>query len=60
MKGGRAPRPSVDDIRRLRAVKDQYKANEVVLFEWRPQRGCTFSVLRGNKWKESSAETIFG
>lgn len=60
MKGGNAPKPTVDDIKRLRRAKGYYEANEVVLFEWRPKKGCTFSVLKDNKWKESSAEVIFG
>jgi hypothetical protein len=60
MKGGNAPRPSDKDKKRLRRAKDRYAANEVVLFEWRPNEGGTFSVLKGNDWEESTAEEIFG
>jgi hypothetical protein len=65
MKGGSADMPTHDDIQRLKTVAKRYHAKEVVLFEWRqrePKRTktCCFSVLRGDDWKESAAEDIFG
>ena len=60
MKGGNAPRPSDKDIERLVRAKEHYSTNEVVLFEWRPNKGGTFSVLNGKRWEESTAEDIFG
>jgi hypothetical protein len=60
MKGGSAPKPTSKDKERLRRAKAYYKAKEVVLFEWRPNRGVTFSILKGNDWKERTAEEIFG
>jgi hypothetical protein len=60
MKGGNAPRPTDKDKERLRRAKAYYAAKEVVLFEWRPNKGAQFSVLNGSEWKESTAEKIFG
>jgi hypothetical protein len=60
MKGGNAPMPTEKDKERLRGAKDHYDAKEVILFEWRPNKGGTFSVLKGNDWEDSTAEEIFG
>ena len=45
VKGGTAPRPTVDDVRRLRAVKRFYRAREVLLAEWHKGKGPEFSKL---------------
>jgi hypothetical protein len=60
MKGGSAKLPKPVAIERLKAVKNRYHAKEVVLFEWKPKKGCKFSVLKGNAWIETSPEAIFG
>jgi hypothetical protein len=60
MKGGSARRPNAADRARLKAVAKRYRAKEVVLFEWKRGKGCTFSRLTGDTWTESPAEDIFG
>jgi hypothetical protein len=60
MKGGNALMPTDKDKKRLRRAKAYCAAKEVVLFEWRPNKGAKFSVLKGDDWKESTAEEIFG
>jgi hypothetical protein len=60
MKGGAAKKPKPVDLKGLKAIKSHYHAKEVVLYEWKPGKGCKFSVLKGDDWEESTAEKIFG
>lgn len=62
MKGGSARPPSPEDIRRLRAVKRHYRADQIILFSWKRKKECTFRVLeRGTTWSEPlRAEDLFG
>ena len=59
MKGGWAKDPTAHDLDRLDAVKEYYRAKEVVLFE-RRDGVCHFSKLRGREWEKSSVQKIFG
>ncbi len=54
--------PKDGDVDRLKIVRDQYHANEIVLFEWNKKKDLTrFSVLDGNSdWIEKSPAEIFG
>lgn len=61
LKGGRAPRPSMDDRERLRKVARTYGAQCVVLFEWKRRERATFSVLNKRlEWEETTATNLFG
>jgi hypothetical protein len=58
VKGGGAPRPTIDDIRRLRALWTSYNAKAVILAEWKKGKQPTLYKLarRGNDvrcvWQE--------
>jgi len=59
-KGGAAPRPTEDDVRRLQRVARHHKAQAVVLAEWqRGERLELFKLSRG-RWKPVSAREVFG
>jgi hypothetical protein len=60
MKGGLAKRPSLPEIKRLKAVKKFYQAKDIILFEWKRGQGCIFSRREGDKWTKSSTKEIFG
>lgn len=62
VKGGSSGMPRDGDVDRLKIVRDQYHANEIVLFEWNKKKDLTrFSVLDGNSdWIEKSPAEIFG
>jgi hypothetical protein len=66
IKGGSAPWPTVEDLRRLRAVQRFYRAKAVVLASW--QRGtepsfyvlASVSTVRTRAWRAVPAAEIFG
>ncbi len=62
VKGGSSGMPKNDDVNRLKIVKDQYHADEIVLFEWNKKKDLTrFSVLdESSDWLEKSPAEIFG
>jgi len=66
IKGGTAPWPTFDDLKRLRAVQRYYHARAVVLASWQKGTEPKFYVLhrlledRRIAWSEASAATIFG
>lgn len=61
MKGGSARSPSAADIHRLRAVKQRYRAEAIVLFAWKNGVSSHFLKLgSGVEWIRSSAKEIFG
>jgi hypothetical protein len=45
VKGGTAPWPTIDDLRRLRAVQKRYRARDVLLAQWHKGKGAAFFVL---------------
>jgi len=60
VKGGSAPRPSADDIKRLKVVCDRYHAKGIVLFEWKAKKKTGFLKLDANdEWEASSAAELF-
>ena len=48
VKGGSAPRPSADDIKRLKVISDRYHAKAIVLFEWQAKKKAGFHKLDAN------------
>ena len=57
VKGGRAAKPTTEDIKRLKIVSKQYHAQNIVLFEWQDKKKVGFQELdKYGKWKETSAE----
>jgi hypothetical protein len=66
IKGGGAPWPTFDDVKRLLAVRRYYRAKAVVLASWKKGAEPTFYVLkrlsadRNVTWSETAAVTIFG
>lgn len=59
-KGGSSPRPTSDDIARLRRVAKHHRAKAVILAEWRHAEKLELSKLRGTRWEDVSPEDIFG
>jgi hypothetical protein len=61
-RGGSARSPSSSDIAMLRAVKDVYRAQAIVLFEWRLKTHSRFHVLDEafDTWTLTSAAKLFG
>jgi hypothetical protein len=59
-KGGSAPRPTTDDIARLKKVARYHKARAIVLAEW--QRGERLELFRlnGSSWQSVSPDEVFG
>jgi hypothetical protein len=61
LKGGSAKLPSQEELQRLSAVAESYRASDVVLFEWKKGVYSRFSVLtKDQTWRESTARAIFG
>ncbi len=61
LKGGQAPPPSSDDIRRLKAVAKHYRAKAVVLYSWNRGKVSSYQRLnRRGEWVASTAQEIFG
>ena len=66
IKGGTAPWPTFNDMKRLRAVQRYYRAKAVVLASWQKGSEPRFYVLkrltaaRTVVWAESSPVAIFG
>jgi hypothetical protein len=66
IKGGAAPSPTFDDLKRLRAVQRYYHAKAVVLASWQKGTAPKFYVLqrllkdRRIAWSETPAAAIFG
>jgi hypothetical protein len=65
IKGGGARRPTLDDLRRLRAVAKRYNARDVALSEWVKGRGPKFYWLDRNQhdpntvWEEIDPGILF-
>ncbi len=60
MKGGRARRPSHEEIQRLRLVARRYGARAIVLYAWKRQERSDFFALKRGEWKPSTREELFG
>ncbi len=59
-KGGSAPRPTDDDIGRLKRVAKMYRAKAVVLAEWQRGKALNIHRLVGRKWRSCVPAEIFG
>lgn len=66
VKGGTAPWPTLEDMRRLKAVQRRYHAKAVVLACWRKGAEPKFHILkrvcseRQRAWQEAPAVEVFG
>lgn len=66
IKGGVAPWPTFNDLKRLRAVQRYYRAQAIVLASWQKGTEPRFFVLarlsedRQIAWSETDAAEIFG
>lgn len=59
-KGGSAPRPTSDDLKRLRAVARHHNAKTIILAEWRRSEYLELFELRGSHWNPVSPNEVFG
>jgi hypothetical protein len=59
-KGGAAPRPTVDDIIRLRVVAKHHRAKAVVLAQWRRGEELDLFRLQGSRWIPVARADVFG
>jgi hypothetical protein len=59
-KGGSAPRPTPDDLVRLRGVARHHKAKRVILAEWQRGEKLELFKLSGARWQSVSPDEIFG
>jgi hypothetical protein len=60
VKGGAAPRPTADDIARLKSVAKHYRAKSVVLYAWRNGVSSQFFKLHRGDWQVTTAAEVFG
>lgn len=59
VKGGSAPRPTLDDIARLSRVAKYHRAKAVVLAEWRRAEKLELFKLRGRRWQSILPREVF-
>jgi hypothetical protein len=59
-KGGSAPRPTREDVDRLRRVARFHKAKAIILAEWQRGETLELSKLQGSRWQAVLADEIFG
>jgi len=59
-KGGSAPRPTVEDVARLRKVARHHNAKAIILAEWRRGEKLDLSVLEGTRWRPTTPSDVFG
>jgi hypothetical protein len=59
-KGGDAPRPTAEDIARLRKVAKYHKAKVIILAEWRRGEKLALFVLAGTRWLPITPSDVFG
>jgi hypothetical protein len=59
-KGGSSPRPTPEDLTRLKAVARYHRARAVVLAEWRRAEKLELFRLYRNRWQAVSPQEIFG
>lgn len=59
-KGGSAPRPTPEDIARLKRVAKHHKARAIILAVWRRGDLPELFRLNGARWYEVSADEVFG
>lgn len=59
-KGGTAPRPTADDVARLKRVARHHNARAIVLAEWQRGQRLALFKLRGSRWRLVSPADVFG
>ncbi len=59
-KGGAAPRPTADDVARLKKVARHHKARAIVLAEWQRRERLELFQLNGSRWHPVLPDEIFG
>jgi hypothetical protein len=59
-KGGSSPRPTPDDLARLKRVARHHKAKSVILAEWQLAEKLELFKLIGARWQLVSPDEIFG
>jgi len=59
-KGGSAPRPTSDDIVRLRKVAKHHRAVAIVLAEWSKGKHLELYELQRNEWVSVRPVEVFG
>lgn len=59
-KGGIAPRPTADDVARLKRVGKHHKARVIVLAEWQRGERLKLFELNGSRWNPVPPDEIFG
>lgn len=59
-KGGAAPRPTADDIARMKKVARYHKASAIILAEWQRGERLQLFQLNRSRWYSVSPDEIFG
>ncbi|MEK6777881.1 MAG: hypothetical protein AABY87_13525 [bacterium] len=59
-KGGSAPRPTLDDIARLKKVAKHHRAMAIVLAEWSKGQHLELYKLKKNEWVSVRPVEVFG
>jgi hypothetical protein len=59
-KGGNAPRPTQDDLVRLKKVARHHKARAIILAEWQRGERLELFKLIGSRWHSVSPGDVFG
>jgi hypothetical protein len=59
-KGGTAPRPTADDVARLKRVARHYNARAIILAEWQRGQRLELFKLSGLHWHSVSPSEVFG
>ena len=58
-KGGSAPRPTANDIARLKKVAKHHKAIAIILAQWRRSEHLELFKLNGSRWHSVSPDDVF-
>ena len=59
-KGGSAPRPTPDDLARLKRVARHHRARAIILAEWQRAERLELFKLSGSRWHSVSPDEVFG
>lgn len=59
-KGGSAPRPTPEDIVRLKQVARHHRARTIILAEWKRGESLELFRLNRSRWQPVTADEVFG
>lgn len=59
-KGGSAPKPTPDELARLKRVARYHRARAIVLAEWKRGEKLELFELHGSRWQPVTADEVFG